>query len=172
MKEHFVPYGDISDVELENLESHDSVSALDIARECSARISFTTLHSTEKAFLNGKCWEGCDLKFVWLTSSNSSNGGEKSPSTTPRGPLSTNVQSADKVACTTSQDASASGDAESDHIERKDGVESEHSKRKDGVESEHSERKDGVEHMEVGEPSEPSSSPASRVEESSKGDST
>ncbi|XP_050383611.1 zinc finger CCCH domain-containing protein 41 [Argentina anserina] len=148
IKEHFAPYGDISNVELEDLESHDCGSALDVSEKCSARITFATRRSAEKAFLNGKCWEGCDLKFVWLTSSNSSNGGEKSPSTT--GPLSADVQSAHKVASTTSQDASASGDAE----------------------SEHSERKDCVEHMEVGEPSEPSSSPTSGVKESSKIDST
>ncbi|KAM5581752.1 zinc finger CCCH domain-containing protein 41 [Rosa sericea] len=153
MKEHFAPYGDISDMELEDLESRDSGSELDVSKECSARITFATRRSAEKAFLNGKCWEGCDLKFVWLTSSNSSNdrnGGEKSPSTTPRGPLSADVQPADKLACTTSQDAAASGDAE----------------------SEHSERKGGVEHMELGEPSEPSSSPTSQVKESSKGNAT
>ncbi|XP_004304651.1 PREDICTED: zinc finger CCCH domain-containing protein 41 [Fragaria vesca subsp. vesca] len=150
IKEHFVPCGDISNVELEDLESRDSSSELDISKKCSARITFATRRSAEKAFLNGKCWEGCDLKFVWLTSSNSSNGGEKSPSTTPRAALSADIQPADKLASTTSQDTSASGDAE----------------------SEQSERKDGDEHMKLGEPSMPSSSPTSWVKESSKGDAT
>lgn len=131
-------------------QKSDSSSELDISKKCSARITFATRRSAEKAFLNGKCWEGCDLKFVWLTSSNSSNGGEKSPSTTPRGALSADIQPADKLASTTSQDTSASGDAE----------------------SEQSERKDGDEHMKLGEPSVPSSSPTSRVKESSKGDAT
>lgn len=152
MKEHFAPYGDTSDVELEDLESRDRGSELDISKDCSARITFATRRSAEKAFLNGKCWEGCDLKFVWLTSSISSNdrnGGEKSPSTTPTGPLAADVQPADKLAFTASQDAAASsGDAE----------------------SEHSERKSGVEQMELGESSQPSSSPTSREKESSKGD--
>lgn len=154
MKEHFSPYGDLSNAELEDLESRDCGSESEASKDCSACITFTTRRSAERAFLNGKCWEGHDLKFMWLTSSISSNdrsGRENSPSTTttPKGPLIADVEPADEVADSGSQEAAAaSGNGE----------------------PEHSEGRGGVEHVEPGEYSQSSPSSTSGEKESSKGE--
>ncbi|KAM2682804.1 hypothetical protein EV1_044505 [Malus domestica] len=150
MKEHFSPYGDLSNAELEDLESREGDSELEKSKDCSARITFTTRRSAERAFLNGKCWEGHDLKFIWLTSStgNDRSGRENSPSTTPKGPLPVDTQPADKEACIDSQEAAASGNGE----------------------PEHSERISGVEDMESDEHAEPSPMSTSGDKESSQGD--
>ncbi|PQQ00895.1 zinc finger CCCH domain-containing protein 41 [Prunus yedoensis var. nudiflora] len=154
MKEHFSSYGDLSNAELEDLESRDCGSELEASKDCSACITFTTRRSAERAFLNGKCWEGHDLKFMWLTSSISSNdrsGRENSPSTTttPKGPLIADVEPADKVTDSGSQEAAAaSGNGE----------------------PEHSERQGSVEHMEPGEYSQCSPRSTSGEKESSKGE--
>ncbi|KAH0984704.1 hypothetical protein GBA52_011881 [Prunus armeniaca] len=154
MKEHFSPYGDLSNAELEDLESRDCGSESEASKDCSACITFTTRRSAERAFLNGKCWEGHDLKFMWLTSSISSNdrsGRENSPSTTttPKGPLIADVEPADEVADSGSQEAAAaSGNGE----------------------PEHSEGQGGVEHVEPGEYSQSSSRSTSGEKESSKGE--
>ena len=151
MKEHFSPYGDLSNAELEDLESREGDSELEKSKDCSARITFTTRRSAERAFLNGKCWEGHDLKFMWLTSSISSNdhsGRENSPSTTPKGPLLADAQPvADKEAYIVSQEAAASGNG-----------------------PEHSEQISGVEDMESDEHAEPSPRSTSGDKESSQGD--
>ena len=91
MKEHFSTFGALSNVELEDLEPNDS----EASKICSAHISFTTRRSAEKAFVNGKCWQGNNLQFMWLTSSNSRSD---------RG---------------VSQEAAASRSGESENIERK-----------------------------------------------------
>ncbi|KAM0958056.1 hypothetical protein EV1_023156 [Malus domestica] len=152
MKEHFSPYGDLSTVELEDLESRDCGSELEKSKDCSARITFTTRRSAERAFLNGKCWEGHDLKFTWLTfsiSSNDHSGRENSPSTTPKGPLLADAEPvADKEACIVSQEAAASGNGEPEHSE--------------GI--------SGVEHMESDEHAEPSPRSTSGEKESSQVD--
>ncbi|CBI34878.3 unnamed protein product, partial [Vitis vinifera] len=73
LKEHFSSYGDLSTVELEDLEALDGGNGSDASRNCSARIIFTTRRSAERAFVNGKCWQGHNLHFMWLISSNSGN---------------------------------------------------------------------------------------------------
>ncbi|XP_062106918.1 zinc finger CCCH domain-containing protein 41 [Humulus lupulus] len=84
MREHFLPYGDISNVELEAVEACNGSSESELSKECSACISFIARRSAERAFTSGKSWQGHDLKFVWLPSSNPSNdqsgGRENSPS--------------------------------------------------------------------------------------------
>ncbi|KAL6994388.1 hypothetical protein U1Q18_012493 [Sarracenia purpurea var. burkii] len=80
LKEHFSAYGDLSAVEVKDGECSDPVSP----KNCSAHVSFTTRHSAESAFTNGKCWQGHNLQFMWLASSNPSNDSgsrENSPST-------------------------------------------------------------------------------------------
>ncbi|KAL5572769.1 hypothetical protein UlMin_022366 [Ulmus minor] len=83
LREHFSPYGDITNVEVEDVETSDGSSESEMSKECSARISFVTRRSAERAFVNGKCWEGHNLKFTWLTPnipSNDQSGRETSPS--------------------------------------------------------------------------------------------
>lgn len=72
MKEHFSAYGDISWVEVEVDESEvEGTNASAATFNTSARISFTTRRSAEKAFLHGKSWQGHKLQYIWLTSNNS-----------------------------------------------------------------------------------------------------
>ena len=161
MKEHFSSYGDLSTVELEDLD----VSESEASKSCSACITFTTRRSAERAFVNGKCWQDHNLKFMWLTSSNSridSGGRENSPSTykghsepdvqpaetLAEGHSETDVQPAEKLACIVSEEVSASENEESENLERKN----------------------GIEHMELGEDSQPDASPKSGEKESPKGD--
>ncbi|KAM6572332.1 hypothetical protein CsatA_016412 [Cannabis sativa] len=88
MREHFLPYGDISNVELEAVEACNGSSESELSKECSARVSFIARRSAEKAFTNGKSWQGHDLKFVWLPPSSSctdsSGVRENSPSATSK----------------------------------------------------------------------------------------
>ncbi|KAI3500905.1 hypothetical protein L1887_36734 [Cichorium endivia] len=64
LKEQFSQYGDISKVELDNIESNSDPGT----PKPSARIYFTTRHAAEKAFLNAKNWKGHNLQFTWLNS--------------------------------------------------------------------------------------------------------
>ncbi|KAI9176304.1 hypothetical protein LWI28_001022 [Acer negundo] len=125
MKEHFSYYGDLSTVELEDGEVHDGNSVLDTQKNCSARLSFTTRRSAERAFLNGKCWQGHNLQFMWLVSSNSNNDSGNIEISPPdlKGSLDTDVQKEEKPALEVSQEATASGNGESENSERKSSVE-------------------------------------------------
>ncbi|THF97045.1 hypothetical protein TEA_020469 [Camellia sinensis var. sinensis] len=100
LKEHFSAYGDLSAIELEDVESSDLVAS----KNCSAHISFTTRHSAERAFVNGKCWQGHNLQLTWLPPSNSSND---------NGTIR-------EVAPVDSHKAAASGNGESEKLERKE----------------------------------------------------
>ncbi|XP_077244241.1 zinc finger CCCH domain-containing protein 27-like [Tasmannia lanceolata] len=90
LKEHFSSFGDLSTVELEDADFCAGSVGLKASQNCSAHITFKTRRSAERAFLNGKCWQGHNLQFSWLsTSSNSTTdhgGRENSPSLTPKGP--------------------------------------------------------------------------------------
>ncbi|XP_016463276.2 zinc finger CCCH domain-containing protein 41 isoform X1 [Nicotiana tabacum] len=70
LKEHFSAFGDVTSVELEDLEPQDSSNGSETL-SISARICFPTRRSAERAFLNGKIWQGQALQFMWLQSSNS-----------------------------------------------------------------------------------------------------
>lgn len=58
-------------MELEDTEVQDKLDAFKI----SAQVSFTSRRSAERAFLNGKSWQGHTLQFTWLPSINSNKGG-------------------------------------------------------------------------------------------------
>ncbi|PIN10114.1 hypothetical protein CDL12_17295 [Handroanthus impetiginosus] len=70
LKEHFSTFGDLSSVQLEEPEHQDTNDA-SATPSVSACISFTTRRSAEKAFLHGKCWEGHNLQFMWVTPNSS-----------------------------------------------------------------------------------------------------
>ena len=142
MREHFLPYGDISNVELEGAEGCNGSSESEVSKDCSACISFIARRSAERAFVNGKCWQGHNLKFVWLPSNNPSNdqsGRENSPSASK--------EPGEKVACIVSQEIVSSSNEEPKIEEEKN-----------------------VEDMEPDEDSRRSPSPTSVKEESPKGD--
>lgn len=102
LKDHFSSYGEISNVELEELDEDDCPkpsNGSEAMRNCSTRISFATRASAERAFLNGKSWQGHNLKFMWLTSSiiptSSRSSGESSSAL--KGALNAEVQSIEKT---------------------------------------------------------------------------
>ncbi|CAN4079206.1 unnamed protein product [Withania somnifera] len=70
LKEHFSKFGDLPSVELEDLEPQDCNNGSEV-QNTSARISFRSRRSAERAYLNGKCWQDQTLHFMWLQSSNS-----------------------------------------------------------------------------------------------------
>ncbi|CAM8999809.1 unnamed protein product [Rhodiola kirilowii] len=58
LREHFSPYGEVSEVELVNIDTDECPAAL---------IRFNTQLSADKAFQSGQCWKGHDLQFTWVT---------------------------------------------------------------------------------------------------------
>ncbi|KAK1298002.1 Zinc finger CCCH domain-containing protein 27 [Acorus calamus] len=73
LKEHFSSFSDLSAIVLEEPEIDPGDGVSNPSAKCSARVTFTTRRSAEKAFLNGKCWQGHNLQFMWVTSSSSSS---------------------------------------------------------------------------------------------------
>lgn len=72
IKDHFSHYGVISSVVLEDQE-HTENEGLRPSGNCSACITFSARHFAERAYQNGKCWEGHNLQFKWLTVSPNSS---------------------------------------------------------------------------------------------------
>lgn len=70
LKEHFSTFGDPPAVEMEDLEPQDGNNGSEMSK-ISASICFPTRRSAERAFSNGKIWQGQALQFMWLQSSNS-----------------------------------------------------------------------------------------------------
>ncbi|KAF2316372.1 hypothetical protein GH714_041713 [Hevea brasiliensis] len=116
LKEFFSSYGDLAAVELEDIDAGGS----EATKNCSARLTFTTRRSAERAFLNGSCWQGNNLKFTWVTSSTSGSDlsvRENIPSAS-KCPGHTDVQPTELLASTGSQEASASENGEPETSER------------------------------------------------------
>ena len=66
IKKHFSSLGDVCTVELVS-EDGDRIS--NASNNCSANVTFLTRHSAERAFKDGKSWQGQDLKLIWLSGS-------------------------------------------------------------------------------------------------------
>ncbi|KAH1038638.1 hypothetical protein J1N35_040381 [Gossypium stocksii] len=149
LKEHFLQYGDLSAVEIEDVENENDMGS-EAMNNCSIVITYGTRRSAERAYVNGKCWQGNNLQFTWLTSSNSSNdpSSKETSSSTPKGTLEADVQTEGELECSVSPEVIASGDKE----------------------SKNSEGESFVENMALPEVSEHSSSPSSCMKESPKGD--
>lgn len=122
MKEHFSSFGELSNVDLEDIELGDNADESIGSNKC-ACVYFATRHSAEKAFSNGKCWKGHNMQFVWLTSSNVSKedaGRENLSSPSTKGSSDANSQPVGEGASLVSQKTSVSGDEESENSERRD----------------------------------------------------
>ncbi|KAF8399749.1 hypothetical protein HHK36_015620 [Tetracentron sinense] len=132
LKEHFSPYNDLSTVEVEVPETHTVTAGSEASENCSAHITFISRRSAERAFLNGKCWQGHTLQFMWLTtSSNSSSdhgGRENSLTHSPKGRPDAEVRvgtgisgssslRTGKSRCSVSQDTAATGNEEPENLE-------------------------------------------------------
>ncbi|GMN42560.1 hypothetical protein TIFTF001_011764 [Ficus carica] len=149
VREHFLQYGDISNVELEHVEACDGSSETEASKDCSTRVNFVTRRSAERAFINGKSWQGHNLKFTWLAPSTPSNdpiGRENSPSTS-KGSSDADVKRGEKPASVVSQEVASSGSGEPKNEEK-------------GI----------TEDVELGEETEQSPSPTSGKEESTRDD--
>ena len=121
MKEHFSPYGELSAVELEDVQVNDS-------SQQEAHITFTTRWAAERAFINGKCWNDHNLKFTWLTptssssiSSNATASRERSLSA-PKEPLDSDDHSEENLENCVNQEAVVSDD-EHKNSETRNGLE-------------------------------------------------
>ncbi|KAL8193530.1 hypothetical protein R6Q57_026665 [Mikania cordata] len=115
LKEHFSQFGDLSKVELDDdLEPADS--KIDPGNnKYIACVHFTTRHSAEKAYINGKCWNGHNLQFAWLKSNLGKNG--ESLLSTPKGNLDASVDPPVEIPKT---DSLKTGDEESEKLEQKE----------------------------------------------------
>ncbi|XP_008791087.1 zinc finger CCCH domain-containing protein 27 isoform X2 [Phoenix dactylifera] len=93
LNDHFSSFGDLSSVVLEEPEAHSENAGLKPSHNCSACVTFTTHQSAMRAFLTGKCWQGHNLQFMWLTASpNSSTDHNIQETSTPMRALSAGVQ--------------------------------------------------------------------------------
>ncbi|KAE8694376.1 hypothetical protein F3Y22_tig00110783pilonHSYRG00113 [Hibiscus syriacus] len=108
LKEHFLQYGDLFSVELQAVgkEDKDDISSEPL-KNCSALITYSTRQSAERAYINGKCWQGNNLQFKWLTS-NTNPCSKEIPSSTPKEPLETDGLTEEKSACCVAQEVVAS----------------------------------------------------------------
>ncbi|GMI99137.1 hypothetical protein like AT3G27700 [Hibiscus trionum] len=140
LKEHFLQYGDLFSVELQDAENEDNNDDIraEPLKNCSALITYSTRKSAERAYINGKCWQGNNLQFKWLTSNTNSHSKGTSSSASKQ-PLEGEGegQTEEKSACSIAQEVHG---------------------------------KSLVEHMELGGVSEQSPSPTSSMKESPKGD--
>ncbi|XP_015061762.1 zinc finger CCCH domain-containing protein 41-like [Solanum pennellii] len=93
LKEHFSTFGDPPAVEMEDLEPQDGNNGSEMLN-ISASICFPTRRSAERAFSNGKIWQGQALQFMWSQSSNSTKDIDVKKDADPalKQPLDANVQ--------------------------------------------------------------------------------
>ncbi|KAE8717126.1 Pentatricopeptide repeat (PPR) superfamily protein [Hibiscus syriacus] len=112
LKEHFLQYGDLFSVELQDVENEDKDDiSSEPLKNCSALITYSTRQLAERAYVNGKCWQGNSLRFKWLTS-NTNLRSKETPSSTPKDPLDTDGRTEDKSACSVAQQVMASCNVE------------------------------------------------------------
>ncbi|KAL5216080.1 hypothetical protein ABZP36_007481 [Zizania latifolia] len=69
LKDHFMSFGELSSVVLEDTEAYNHDATLKPSLSCSACVTYTTRQSAEKAFIGGKSCKGHTLRFMWLTAS-------------------------------------------------------------------------------------------------------
>ncbi|KAK6256428.1 hypothetical protein SCA6_017733 [Theobroma cacao] len=123
LKEHFLQYGDLFAVELEEVENDGDGLGSEALKNCSALITYSTRRAAERAFVNGKCWQGNNLQFTWLTSTSNDPSSKETSSSIPKGSLDADVQREEKLTCSVSQEVVGSGNGESENSEGKSFVE-------------------------------------------------
>ncbi|XP_057828055.2 zinc finger CCCH domain-containing protein 27 isoform X2 [Cryptomeria japonica] len=72
LKEHFSSFGDLSSVELEDLQSGCD-GASKIPETCSVLVTYDTRHAAERAFIEGNCWQGKKLQLAWVLTPDTTN---------------------------------------------------------------------------------------------------
>ncbi|KAL1538530.1 zinc finger CCCH domain-containing protein 41-like [Salvia divinorum] len=99
LEEHFSSYSDLASVVLEESELQENDDASVSSSNVSARVSFTTRRSAEKAFSHGKSWQGHKLQFLWLSSVNTGKEADSSG----------NLPAASKASVNTGKEIDSSG---------------------------------------------------------------
>ncbi|CAJ1946657.1 unnamed protein product [Sphenostylis stenocarpa] len=118
LKEHFSHYGELSSVELEDVQINDT-------SQQEAHITFTTRWAAERAYSNGKCWKDQNLKFMWITptsSSNATTGSRERSLSTPKEPIDSDDHSKEKIGNSLNQQVIES-DGENKNSETRNGLE-------------------------------------------------
>lgn len=72
LKEHFGLFGDLSSVELEDLQS-ECDGASNTPETHSVLVTYDTRHAAERAFIEGNCWQGKKLQLAWVMTSGTTN---------------------------------------------------------------------------------------------------
>jgi len=72
LKEHFALFGDVSAVEVEDAKSQCD-QASKILETCVVRVTYVTRRAAERAFIEGRCWQGQNLQLAWVMASNTIN---------------------------------------------------------------------------------------------------
>lgn len=72
LKEHFALFGDLSSVEVEDAK-HQCNESSKISETCVIRVTYATRHAAERAFIEGRCWQGKNLQLAWVMTSNTLN---------------------------------------------------------------------------------------------------
>lgn len=101
-------------MKLEQSELRESNDA-SVSSNVSARVSFTTRRSAERAFVQGKSWQGHKLQFLWATSVHNPGKEVKSSDNLPAPssvPSDVKSQPCEDDASTDNQKNSASGSDE------------------------------------------------------------
>jgi len=103
-------------VELEDVQINDS-------SQQEAHVTFTTRWAAERAFINGKCWNDHNLKFMWLAPTGSSNatGGRERSLCAPKEPLDSDDHSKEKLGNSVNQEVIES-DGENKNSETRNGL--------------------------------------------------
>lgn len=98
------------------MENEDDMGSESL-KNCPVLITYSTRPSAERAYVNCRCWQGHNLQFTWVTSSNSNNDSvnKETSSSTSKRALEADVQIEEKLARTVSQDVGSSGNRESEN---------------------------------------------------------
>uniref|UniRef100_A0A2P2M2E8 Rrm/rnp domain n=1 Tax=Rhizophora mucronata TaxID=61149 RepID=A0A2P2M2E8_RHIMU len=124
LKDYFSSYGEVSSVELEDVELSDGGGdESEMFRNCSARVTYKTHISAGRAYVEGKCWEGNNMQFVWVISGSSIKdpGARENSPPTPKSLLNAEVQPDAESIHTDSKEASVAGDRDPESVERNKG---------------------------------------------------
>lgn len=72
LKEHFALFGDLSAVEVEDAKNQCD-EASEISETCVIRVTYVTRRAAERAFIEGRFWQGKNLQLAWVMASNTIN---------------------------------------------------------------------------------------------------
>eukprot|EP00252_Welwitschia_mirabilis_P002560 TRINITY_DN12511_c0_g1_i1.p1 TRINITY_DN12511_c0_g1~~TRINITY_DN12511_c0_g1_i1.p1 ORF type:complete len:1026 (-),score=255.68 TRINITY_DN12511_c0_g1_i1:546-3623(-) len=88
VRDHFASFGDVTNVEVENGPSESQqiseTSTQQISETSSIRVVYVARHLAERAFIEGRIWEGQSLQLAWVMPSNTVNHAKIPPLEKPK----------------------------------------------------------------------------------------